>query len=289
MTIRSMTGYGRTTRDHLTVEIKAVNHRYLDLSVRCPRVLGFLEEPVKQCVRQKVSRGSVDIGLTYDPGALELTKTSLNVSVLEGYLRIAEELSERYGLQSDLKVSSVLRLPEVVRFDKQELETTEMVELVCALTNEALDEFNAMREAEGARLREDILLKCEGLEQLSELVAKRSPVTLEAYRRRLETKLREFLDNRSIDENRILAEAAVFADRISVDEETVRLSSHIAQLRDMLGKGGVVGRKLDFLVQELGREINTIGSKGNDLEMSKIVVDLKAEVEKIREQIQNIE
>lgn len=291
--IRSMTGYGRAAaRDTdsvgITVEIRAVNHRYLEVSVRCPRSMSFLEDTVRKRVSAAVSRGKLEVMVTPEKDT-ERNAVDISVDTAESYLLAARELEARFGVRFDLTASALLRMPEVAAVRKNDLNEATLTARMLGLTDSALDALNDMRVKEGLRLREDILLKSREIERLVELVEKRSPVTVAAYRARLTQKLRETLENTTLEESRILTEAAIFADRVSVDEETVRLRSHLTALRELLDAEGAIGRKLDFLAQELGREANTIGSKGNDTEMSRIVVDLKTEIEKIREQVQNIE
>ena len=287
--VRSMTGYGRGKEGPVTVEIRAVNHRYLDVSVRSPRICSYLEEPVKTLAGRYVSRGKVEIGITVENIYADLTRMTLNRAVLEGYLEAAALISSEYKLQNDLTVSAAITLPEVMSPVREEADAEEMTKITLAAAERALADFNDMRTREGARLTEDILGKADEIERLTALVEERMPQSVEAYRKRLEAKMLETLASTSIDESRILTETAIFADKVAVDEETVRLRSHIGALRGMLAGKGAVGRKLDFLAQEFGREANTIGSKCSDIETSRVVVDLKAEIEKIREQVQNIE
>lgn len=300
--LRSMTGYGRAAaRDFpgaalpgLTVELRAVNHRYLDVSVRGPRSLSFLEDAVKKRVSgtSDVSRGKVEVLLSLDreDGAATV---DISPDTAAAYLEAARKLEETLGVRNDLTASALLRMPEVAVVHKGDFDEDAITALALELTGRALEAFNSMRRQEGGRLREDILRKADEIERLVDLAEQRSPVTVEAYRARLEQKMRETLENMTIEESRLLTEVALFADKVSVDEETVRLRSHLTALREMLEADkmscGPIGRKLDFLAQELGREANTIGSKGNDIEMGRIVVDMKTEIEKIREQVQNIE
>ncbi|MCL2031490.1 MAG: YicC family protein [Oscillospiraceae bacterium] len=294
--LRSMTGYGRAAaRDGeagpcmgLTVEIRAVNHRYLDVGVRLPRALSFLEDAVKRHVSGGVSRGKVEVSLSLEreDGAVEI---SVSAEAAAAYIDAARRLEERHGVRNDLTASALLRMPEVALVRKADWDEEETTAQALALAGRALEAFNAMRAQEGGRLKEDILQKAGEIERLVGLAEPRSPVAVEAYRARLEQKIRETLANTAIEESRLLTEVAIFSDKVSVSEETVRLRSHLAALLEILETGGPVGRKLDFLAQELGREANTIGSKGNDAEMGRIVVDMKTEIEKIREQVQNIE
>ncbi len=287
--IRSMTGYGRAKEGALTLEVRAVNHRYLDISVRTPRTLMFLEEPVKNMVQRHVIRGKVEAVLTVEPSLMDVVEIKLNRQVLEGYLAAVRMLEAEYGLDNRMSVSDALRLPEVMCLDRKETDQSELAAQTEALAERALVEFNDMRAKEGGRLASDILGKCGVIEGLVDEARKRAPEVQELYRAKLEQKIKDVLEERSVDEARVLTEVAIFADKTAIDEELVRLESHFDQLRGMLKKGGAIGRKLDFLIQEFGREANTIGSKGNDVEMGRIVVDMKAEIEKIREQVQNLE
>lgn len=291
--VKSMTGYGRATDTlhmrSITVEVKSVNHRYLDSTVKAPRAFGFLEEPIKSKVSSMVARGKVDIYVTIDNSEAENISLKLNESLLKGYLEIFDKLESEYGIKKDFSVSEVIRIPDILAVEKQEDDANELTEDVLTVLQSALEEHSRMRTVEGARMVEDILSRLAVIEKLAETVEERSPKCVEEYRQKLEVKMQEILESVTVDQQRILTEAAIFADKIAVDEETVRLHSHIAQFRDMMKNGGAIGRKLDFLVQELNREVNTMGSKANDLEITSTVVDIKAEIEKIREQIQNIE
>ena len=291
--IRSMTGYGRAAGScegrQITVEIRSVNNRYLDCGVKLPRAYSFAEEPIKREVRQRVSRGKVDVFVTVATLQSEDVVVTLNRPVLEGYLAAMREIAAHYPVQDDVTVSALSRLPDVFLLNKAEEDEEALTNALCEVTRAALDAFQTMRETEGAALERDLHEKAEGLRAMDAKVEERSPVTVALYRQRLEDKLRETLASTSIDESRILTEAALFADRVAVDEETVRLRSHLAQLDTLLASDVPVGRKLDFLLQEMNRETNTIGSKCSDLELTQTVVAMKSELEKIREQIQNIE
>ena len=286
--IYSMTGYGRAAADGLTLEIKAVNHRYLDVSVRLPRSLSFLEDALKKRVSAAVSRGKVEVNLSAEKDTDALS-VEISMETAGRYIEAIRALGDAYDISGEVRAMDLLRLPEVVTVKKTDVDEEALAVRIDALCGEALESFNAMRAAEGERLVTDIVQKSYELERLTGLIEQRSPVTVAAYRARLTQRLKETLENVNIEESRLLTEAAIFSDKVSVDEETVRLRSHITALRDMLAAGGTIGRKLDFLAQELGRESNTVGSKGNDIEMGRLVVDLKTEVEKIREQVQNIE
>jgi uncharacterized protein (TIGR00255 family) len=284
-----MTGYGRASREVITVDLRSVNHRYLDISVRTPRSFAFLEEPLKTLAARFATRGKLEIGVTVDNLATETVKTTLNRAVLEDYLSAAKVLEEGYGIVNDIRASAALRLPDVMTAARQEPEVERMTALASAAAEDAFADFNSVREREGSRLAADIEGKLVEIERITGCIKIRMPQNAEAYRERLRLKITDILEHKNFDEGRILTEAAIYADKICADEELVRLTSHIAALREMLAGTGVVGRKMDFLVQEFTREANTIGSKCSDTETVGYVVDLKSEIEKIREQVQNIE
>ena len=291
--IKSMTGYGRAqgsfSGGDITVELKSVNNRYLDCGVKLPRVYAFLEDSVKAAVQKTISRGKVDVFITINSAGAENICISLNRPVLEGYLAAMRQIVEDYGVRDDISANSLARLSDVFLVEKQEQDEDEVKRAILGVVNEALASFDAMRTREGEALKQDLLSKADGILNLVAQVEERSPATVAAYRERLTAKMEEVLANTQIDEARIVQEAAIYADKVAVDEETVRLRSHVDQLKGMLNDGGVIGRKLDFLMQEMNREANTIGSKGNDVQQAKNVVNIKSELEKIREQIQNIE
>lgn len=291
--IKSMTGYGNATGNSgdisLTVELRSVNNRFLDCSVRMPRMYIFAEDKVKAAVQKYISRGKVDVFIGVDSSKADDVAVSLNEPLAEAYIAAYEQMSEKYGLKNDLTAVALGRLQDIFTVEKKEIDTDAFTADLEAVTAAALENFNAMRRTEGEKLRNDILAKLDNIESLAAKVEERSPQTVAEYRARLEQKMAEVLATADIDKARIVTEAAIFADKVAVDEELVRLKSHIAQMRDMLGKDGAVGRKLDFLTQELNREANTTGSKCNDVEITRIVVEIKSEIEKIREQIQNIE
>lgn len=291
--IMSMTGYGAANGQldgmELTVELKSVNNRYLDVGIRMPRGYLFAEEQLKSAVSAKVTRGKVDVYVTVDSSGSNDFSISVNAPLLEAYIAALRSISENYNLEFDLKAVSASKLPDVLTVEKKEADKDMIASVLCSVLNEALDGYNEMRAREGKKLEEDILSRLTEIERMLALIEAASPNTVAEYRARLEARLHEVLGQSGIEESRILTEAAIFADKVAVDEETVRLHSHISQMREMLAVGSPVGRKLDFLIQEFNREANTIGSKCNDKEIAKTVVDLKAEIEKIREQIQNIE
>ena len=289
----SMTGYGSAKGSvegqEITVELKSVNNRYLDCSVRLPRNFLFAEDTVKQAVSAGVSRGKVDVFVSAQTSQDSGTVVSVNEELARGYRDAVARIAETLGLESGLNAFSLARFPDVLTVERRELDKDKAAAALSEITAKAVEEFNAMREREGERLRRDMLGKLETIEGLVSVVEERSPQSVKEYRERLEARLRDILADRSLDEQRVITEAAIFADRTAVDEETVRLRSHIAQFRTMLEEGSPIGRKMDFLVQEFNRESNTIGSKCSDASLAKVVVDLKSEIEKIREQLQNVE
>ena len=291
--IKSMTGYGRAqgsfSGGDITVEVKSVNNRYLDCGVKLPRGYVYLEEGVKSQVQKAISRGKVDVFITINAAGADNVKISVNEPVAKGYIDAMHRLVQEYGIQDDISASAISRFSDVFLVEKQEQDENEVKSAISGVVAEALGAFDAMRTREGEALKTDLLQKAEGILTLVSKVEERSPITVKAYRERLTAKMQEVLEDRQIDEARIIQEAAIYADTVAVDEETVRLRSHVDQLQNMLSEGGVIGRKLDFLMQEMNREANTIGSKGNDVEQARNVVSIKSELEKIREQIQNIE
>ena len=294
--VKSMTGYGRGERAfedgvRLTVELRSVNNRYLDCTVKMPRAYIFAEDAMKTAVQAGVARGKVDVFVTIARDRGDDMVVTVNEELAKSYVEAIQKLHE-LGLgraRREYYPTDLARFPDVLTVEKREEDLDEMKGRLLAVLGLALDDFNSMREREGGRLAADILGRADTVERLLGEVEERSPQTVGDYRARLEAKMREVLQNTQIDEGRLLTEAAIFADKVAVDEETVRLHSHLGQLRELLGAGGAVGRKLDFLIQEFNRETNTIGSKCSDLEITRRVVDMKAEIEKIREQVQNLE
>mgnify|MGYP001007312765 FL=1 len=291
--IRSMTGYGRAketihNRD-ITIELRSVNNRFLDCTVKIPRVYTFCEDVVRAQVQKAITRGKVDVFITIQSVGAEATTVTVNRDLAAGYVRALHGLAEEYGLRDDISVMGVARFPDVLTVSKAEEDMESLSADICTVLQQAIAGYNAMREAEGARLCEDIVGRLATIEALTGTIEERSPDTVAEYRERLSAKMKEVLQSTTIEESRILMEAAIYSDKGAVDEETVRLHSHVAQLRAMLESGGVIGRKADFLIQELNREANTIGSKCCDIAISESVIALKAEIEKIREQIQNVE
>ena len=288
-----MTGYGRAVETvnarEYTVELRSVNNRYLDCSVRLPRILTFGEEAVKQAVKSFVSRGKVDVFISVRSECGDELQVTLNEAVLKSYLDAMHRMVQEYGVKDDIQVSTVARMPEVFQIEKPQVDEDQLLADLMQVVQKALESYDAMRVTEGAALEQDLRSRGNTILEYVSVVEQGNAQTVEDYRTRLENKLREVLENRNLDECRILTEAAIFADKVAVDEETVRLRSHIAQMNTMLTQGGAVGRKLDFLLQEMNREANTIGSKCTDVNLARVVVDIKAELEKIREQTQNIE
>lgn len=291
--IKSMTGFGRghkvlNGRD-ITVEIRSVNHRYYEFSSRLPRSLNYVEERLKSLLQGRISRGKVEVSVLLNNVEAADEKITINHEIVREYIDALRSVKEKFGLTDDLALSNVLRIPDAFTVVKTETDEEQLWEDIKSTAEEALEHFISMRENEGDRMKQDVLSRLAKIEEWVGVVETRSPQVVEDYRKRLYDKMCEVLSSSNIDENRILLEAGIFSEKTAVDEETVRLHSHIAQFRSMLESGEPVGRKLDFLVQEMNRETNTIGSKVQDIEVTRIVVDQKSEIEKIREQIQNIE
>ena len=288
-----MTGYGRAVQTvngrEFTVEIRSVNNRYLDCSVKLPRMVSFAEDSVKQAVKAAISRGKVDVYISIKSEAETDTKITLNTAVLEGYLSAMRQMVAEHGVMDDISVSAVSRLPDIFTVEKPEVDEEQLKKDLLQVVSAALESYDAFRAAEGAALDADLRKRGNTILEFVSQVEAGNGQTVIDYRTRLYNKLKEVLANTNIEESRILTEAAIFADKVAVDEETVRLRSHLEQMNQMLTAGGAIGRKLDFLLQEMNREANTIGSKCTDVRLARIVVDIKAELEKIREQTQNIE
>lgn len=291
--IRSMTGYGRaqatTSGMEIVIEIKSVNHRYFEFSARFPRAFGFLEEKLKSFVSSKVKRGKIDCYVTIN--VLESTGSNIVVNhpLAESYIKALDELSATYNIKNEINAETVAKYPDILMVSKSEADEEEVWQAVSGVLETAVEAFIVMRENEGARLKADITDRSKLIIDTVEIIEKRAPETVKAYRLKIEAKMKELLGDFQVDEQRLLTETAIFADKIAVDEETVRLKSHIKELQNMLGGKEAIGRKLDFLVQEINRETNTIGSKIQDISIVRMVVDIKSEIEKMREQIQNIE
>jgi uncharacterized protein (TIGR00255 family) len=288
-----MTGFGRYEdtidgRD-IIIEIKSVNHRYFEFSSRITRGYGFLDEKLKSYLQNRISRGKIDLYVSIETLEDTDAQVSINHSIAAGYVNALHELAQRYNLRDDISVSTVSRNADIFTIHKTPEDEEIIWNAVRQVTDKALDTLLAMRETEGKRLKEDVLQRAELILKTVDQIEERSPQTVEEYRQKLQQRLQEMLGDTNIDEQRILTEAAIFADKVAVAEETVRLRSHFEQLRTMLNSDEAVGRKLDFIVQEMNREANTIGSKCVDTQIAYMVVNIKAEIEKIREQIQNIE
>lgn len=294
-----MTGYGRSQKilngRDILVEIRSVNHRYYEYSSRIPRSYSYIDDKLKTLLKTGISRGKVEVSVSINTIEGKDTVIAVNKAVAEGYVNALRSLNEEMGsngsawLEDDLKLSKLIKLPDIFNIQKTPDDEEQVWNDVSEVTAEALERFVSMRQTEGERLRNDVIEKSDAILEMVAKVEELSPQTVENYRNRLFKKLSEVLEDKNIDEQRIVTEAAIFSEKIAVDEETVRLRSHISQLRSMLDSDETVGRKLDFIVQEMNREVNTIGSKAQDLNVTRIVVDMKAEIEKIREQIQNIE
>ena len=291
--IRSMTGFGSAKGNsgklEISVEVKSVNNRHLDCSVKLPRVFTSIEETLKSIVGENISRGKVDVSIYIDSSNADDIEIKINHSLAKSYITALREIAADNELGSEISVTDLTRYPDILQASRREVDTEILSGDISRILREALANFEKMRVLEGEKLKADIKTRLDEIEKLTALAEKISPETVAQYKTRLETKITEVLQSPGIDESRILTEVAIFADRITIDEETVRLRSHISQLRELLEQTEPVGRKIDFLVQEFNREANTIGSKGNNSQMSKIIVELKSEIEKIREQAQNIE
>ncbi|HZJ78593.1 MAG TPA: YicC/YloC family endoribonuclease [Clostridia bacterium] len=291
--IKSMTGYGRAQEKvdgySIVCEIKSVNHRFFEFYSRTGRTYGFLDEKLKSYMQGIISRGKVECFVQIE--ALEESDIiiEINHSIASGYINSLNELSEKYGIDNDVSVSTLSKYPDIFSIRKEQADEERIWKAVKEVAGQAVERFLNMRENEGRRLRDDVLSRANVILENVEFVEERSPQSVKEYNDKLILKMKEFLDNAQVDEQRILTEAALFADKVAVAEETVRLRSHIDQLRDFLNVDGAIGRKMDFLVQEINRETNTIGSKALDVEIARRVLEIKSEVEKIREQIQNIE
>lgn len=292
--IRSMTGYGRAQEvlggKDITVEIRSVNHRYFEFSARLPRAYGWLEEKLKGVAQGAASRGKVEVSLLIQAAAEGTdAQVAVNAALAREYVEALRGLGDQLDLPDDLTLSAVARFGEIFTLRRPQENEEEVQANVLAVAAQAAERFSQMRRAEGEKLREDILNRLASIEERVAQVEERSPQTVAEYRQKLTARMEELLGKAAVEEQRILAEAAIVADRWAVDEETVRLRSHIAQLRTILDTPEAVGRKLDFLVQEMNREANTIGSKAQDVAIAQVVVEIKSEIEKIREQVQNIE
>jgi uncharacterized protein (TIGR00255 family) len=288
-----MTGYGRHCESingwEVTVELKSVNHRYFEYSSRLPRTCGFLDDKLKSLLQQRIARGKVEVYVSLEAAEMADSQISVNLPLAQAYLEALQQMAENLAVRDDSSVMNLARFPDVLTVRKAEADEDALWDAVRQVAETALDKFLQMREQEGKRMKEDVLSRRLFLLQGVERVEERSPQTVREHMQKVETRMRELLSTVTVDEQRLLTEAAIFADKIATAEETVRLRSHLDQLEQLLNAEEPVGRKLDFLVQEMNRETNTIGSKAQDLQLAQVVVDMKAEIEKIREQIQNIE
>lgn len=291
--VKSMTGFGRASLTEgslsVTVEIKAVNHRYFEFSSRLPRGCAYLEEKLKSFCQEKIARGKTEVSVQLENIGTDGTVVEINESYANAYMEALRRFAKQYGVKNDVRLSALVGNTELFTVKKQQISEEELTAAVLKAGAEAMDSFLAMRRTEGEKLAQDVRSRAELILSKVAFVEEQSPKTVDAYRERLEQKIKELLAATDIDEQRVLTETAVFADKVAVAEETVRLRSHIGQFCELLESEEPVGRKLDFIVQEMNRESNTIGSKAQDLEITRTVVDIKAEIEKIREQIQNIE
>lgn len=291
--IRSMTGFGRAQISvegyNITAEIRSVNHRYFEFSAKMPRAFSFLEEKVKALLSTAISRGKVECALQIETTADESVVVSINEPLAKGYAKAVNDLAEMFGVENDLTPLSLARFSDVLSISKAPVDEEELWNKVKEAVSQALAQFISMRETEGEKLKNDVLSRADTIISNVAYIEERSPETVKLYTEKLLERMKNVLGDTQVDEARLLTEAAVFADKVAVAEETVRLRSHIDQLRTMLSSDEAIGRKLDFLVQEINREANTIGSKAQDVDIARKVIDIKAEVEKIREQIQNIE
>ena len=291
--IKSMTGFGRCENQQdskkFTVEMKAVNHRYFDVNIKMPKKFSFFEASIRNLLKTYVQRGKVDVFITYEDFAEENVALKYNENIAAEYLKYYRKMAETFGLEDDIRVSSLGRCPEVFTMEVQDIDEEEIWAVLEKAIKGACQQFVEAREREGEILKNDILDKLDRMEENVSLIETRYPQIVVEYRKKLEDKVKELLGDAQIDENRLASEVILFADKICTDEETVRLRSHITTMKEALIQGGSIGRKLDFIAQEMNREANTILSKANDLETSNIAIDLKTEIEKVREQIQNIE
>ncbi|MBO5322439.1 MAG: YicC family protein [Clostridia bacterium] len=291
--VRSMTGFGRCVETvdglNITVEIKSVNHRYFEFSSRLSRAYQFAEEPLKSLLAKSITRGKVELSVFVEDNTDKSTQIEINHQYVKPYVEALRKLAKEYKIKDDLKLSAIAGNQELLVVKKTTLDDEVVINALKTVTEKALVSYNEMRETEGEKLKADVLSRTETILSAVEFIESRSPETVKAYRERIEEKMRDLLNGAAVDEQRLLTETAIFADKVAVDEETVRLRSHISQLKTMLDGTAATGKKLDFLIQEMNREANTIGSKSQNLEIAHTVVDIKAEIEKIREQIQNIE
>lgn len=290
--IRSMTGFGHDELSGngitITAEIRAVNHRYCDISVRLPKMLHKEEEKIRSVVAEQVSRGKIDVVITIDSRSAEMREVVPDISLAASYISALKDLAKGLGLDDDIKASNLLQFPDVMKVERKEI-SDDLVSLIVATTRNAVSALTYMREREGERLEEAMRCNLSAISTMISEVAIRAPLVVQEFKDKLDSRILDLVDVQKLDPARLATEVALFAEKSSIDEELVRLGSHLLQFGEMLGQGSPIGKKLDFLIQEMNREVNTIGSKSNHLDITRIVVDLKSEVEKLREQIQNIE
>jgi uncharacterized protein (TIGR00255 family) len=290
---RSMTGFGRGTKDmegkSFSIEMKSVNHRYLDINIKLPRNLISLEERIRKVVSQNLNRGKVDIFITQSTYSTNDVIANFNQSLADSYVKCLQEIKERYNVRDDISVSLVSRFPDVITLNQKEEDLEASWNAISSALNDAISNLLIMREKEGEKLRSDLEARCKYMKELVGDISKRAPLIVTSYKEKLEKRLAELLNDVRLDESRAYMEVAIFSDKSNIDEEIVRLYSHLNQMMDTLNLKEPIGRKLDFIIQEMNRETNTIGSKANDLELVNVVLNMKNEIEKIREQVQNIE
>lgn len=291
--LKSMTGYGRSEAvvgsKKITVEIKSVNHRFSDYNIKVPRQYSYLEEYARKMISESVSRGKIDVYINIETQGEADKIITVNKELAGNYISAMRELCVEYGLKDDLTLSSLVSFSDIFSSELKRDDEDELWKNVSSVIQSALEAFISMREREGSRIEGDLRARVEYMTELVKKIDRRSPETVKEYQEKLYTKIHELLDEQSIDESRILTETAIFADKVAVNEETVRLFSHFDEFKEIINSGEPAGRRLDFLIQEINREVNTIGSKASDLDIAKTVVELKGEVEKLREQVQNIE
>jgi len=291
--IKSMTGFGRCEVQEgdrkITVEMKAVNHRYLDVTIKMPKKLNFFEAAIRSELKNYIQRGKVDVFITYEDFTESNVCVKYNKELAAEYMAYLNKMAEDFSLDNDIRVSSLARFPEILTMEEQTIDEEELWQLLDKAVRGAAESFVETRIREGEHLRDDLIGKLSGMLENVDFITERSPQIVEEYRQKLNEKVRELIEDTKVDENRLLMEVTIFADKVCVDEELVRLRSHIETTKDTLIMGGSIGRKLDFIAQEMNREANTILSKSSDLEISNHAIELKTEIEKVREQIQNIE
>lgn len=291
--IKSMTGYGSAERigcdKKFTVEIRSVNHRYSDINIKTPRSYAFAEDAMRKTLSKHINRGKVDVFLSVEGMNGETGEVFVNMEIAKGYHAALMQIRDTFGIKEDIRLQDISRFSDVFSLQRAEEDTEAIGQLICEATNDAAIAFSAMREKEGEQLFADLSEQTDIMEKLVDEVETRAPKIVSEYASRLEARMHEILENVPVDEGRLLNEVAIFSDKVNVNEELIRLRSHILQMRQFLTASEPIGRKMDFLIQEMNREINTVGSKSNDLEVARLVIDIKAVIEKLREQVQNVE